>query len=106
MLSHQLHCCMPYLIITNLRELAIITQMHIFGKHIHFWDSYMIESEISIIFGIVTKFGSYVSNEYSREWLMSLRASDGDYEDLNSVFFAIHKELSLGYDMSGCYSHI
>jgi len=66
----------------------------------------MIESEISIIFGIVTKFGSYVSNEYSREWLMSLRASDGDYEDLNSVFFAIHKELSLGYDMSGCYSHI
>lgn len=37
---------------------------------------------------------------------MSFQASDGDNENLNSVFFAIHEELSLGHDMSGCESHV
>ena len=80
--------------------------MHIFRQHINLGDSHMIESQVTIIFGIVSKFGSNVTNKNSREWLMSLGASDGDDEDLNSVFFAINKELSLGYNMCGCDSHV
>lgn len=91
-LVSDLHHCLIYCLgISSHFKCAIFVNVRESKKHIRSWYSYLVKHDPAVIFGVVSKFCTKISDLDSSKWGMSLHISYGYDECLNAVLVFINK---------------